>query len=147
MTKFLLKTIAAYFFLTTILFSEMINKIEVSGNKRISDETILVLGSIQNNQNFNDEQLNETLKSLYDSNFFSDININLNNGLLSISVIENPIIEDIAITGVKNKNFLKVLSENITLKNRMSFTENQLQKDINILNNILKSGTRVILDL
>ena len=140
MTKFLLKTIAAYFFLTTILFSEMINKIEVSGNKRISDETILVLGSIQNNQNFNDEQLNETLKSLYDSNFFSDININLNNGLLSISVIENPIIEDIAITGVKNKNFLKVLSENITLKNRMSFTENQLQKDINILNNILKSG-------
>jgi outer membrane protein insertion porin family len=140
MTKFLFKIIAAYFFLTTILFSEMINKIEVSGNKRISDETILVLGSIQNNQNFNDEQLNETLKSLYDSNFFSDININLNNGLLSISVIENPIIEDIAITGVKNKNFLKVLSENITLKNRMSFTENQLQKDINILNNILKSG-------
>ena len=56
MTKFLFKIIAAYFFLTTILFSEMINKIEVSGNKRISDETILVLGSIQNNQNFNDEQ-------------------------------------------------------------------------------------------
>ena len=48
------------------------------------------------------------------------------NGILSINVIENYIIEDIEITGMKNQNFLEKLSENIVLKNRMSFTKDQL---------------------
>ena len=34
---------------------------------------------------------------------------------------ENPIIEDIEITGLKNKSVAEKLYENITLKSRMSF--------------------------
>ena len=66
--------------------------------------------------------------------------MNLKNGILSINVIENYIIEDIEITGMKNENFLEKLSENIVLKNRMSFTEDQLQKDITLIKNILKTN-------
>ena len=79
-------------------------------------------------------------KKLYESNFFSDIKINLKDNILKIDLVENPIIEDIEFTGVKNKTFIKEISERIVLKNRMSFTENQLQRDINLIKNILKTS-------
>ena len=60
------------------------------------------------------------------------------NGLLKINVDENPIIEDIEITGIKNKSFVENLSDSIVLKNRMSFTEDQLKKDLTLIKNILK---------
>lgn len=140
MTKIFLKTIATYFFLTSLLFSEIIDKIEVTGNQRISKDTILVLGKIKLGEDFDNNKMNDSLKELYKTNFFDDIKINLTDGLLSILVIENPIIEDIELTGMKSQDFLNKISENIVLKNRMSFTEEQLQKDITLIKNILKSS-------
>ena len=56
-----------------------------------------------------------------------------------IDVIENPIIEDIEITGIKNKSIIDNLTENISLKSRASYNEDQLNADINLIKNILKS--------
>jgi outer membrane protein insertion porin family len=140
MTKIIFKTVVSYFFLTTLLFSEIINKIEVSGNQRISKDTISVLGGIKVGEDFDNNKMNTSLKELYKTNFFSDVKINLMNGILSILVIENPIIEDIEFTGMKSEDFLDNLSKDVVLKNRMSFTEDQLQKDITLIKNILKSS-------
>ncbi len=135
-TKFILVT----FFVATTVSAEIINNIKISGNKRISSETIKVLGNIDIQKNLEQKDLNILLKKLYETNFFKDINISLNNGDLNISVIENPIIENIEISGIKNKTFIKEISELIVLKNRMSFSEIQLQKDINTIQNVLKSS-------
>ena len=140
MTKFLIK-----FFIITILllsnsYSEIIKKIEISGNKRISNETIQVLGSITINKNFEDEDLNKVLRELYNTNFFSDVKISLIDGLLKIDLVENPIIEDIEILGIKNKSILEKIYDSISLKDRMSFTKNQLESDINLIKNIFKSN-------
>ena len=120
--------------------AEKIKDIEVNGNKRISKETILVLGKVDRNEDFDEFKINDILKSLYSSNFFKDINISIENEILKIDLIENPIVEDISFTGVKNKTVIETLEENISLKNRMSFTDEILNKDINLINNILKSG-------
>ena len=84
-------------------------------NKRISKQTILVLGDISKNQEFNNDKINNSLKKLYNSNFFSDIDMKLTDGKLAIKVVENPIIEDIEFIGIKNKEFLKKISESIVL--------------------------------
>ena len=63
---------------------------------------------------------------------------NINN-VLTINVTENPIIEDVRITGIKNKSIIKNLTENISLKNRISFTDDLLNRDINVIKNILKT--------
>ena len=120
--------------------AEKIKDIEVNGNKRISKETILVLGKVDRDEDFDEFKINDILKSLYSSNFFKDINISIENEILKIDLIENPIVEDISFTGVKNKTVIETLKENISLKNRMSFTDEILNKDINLINNILKSG-------
>jgi len=66
--------------------------------------------------------------------------LSINNGLLKIDLIENPIIENIEITGIKNKKILENITDEIFLKDRMSFSENLLKKDIDLIKNIFKSA-------
>jgi outer membrane protein insertion porin family len=124
----------------TNLGAEIIRNIKVDGNKRISLETIIVLGQININEDYDDNGLNTILKNLYNSNFFSSIDISILNETLTINITENPIIEDVRITGVKNKSIIENLTENISLKNRISFTEDLLNRDINLIKNILKTN-------
>ncbi len=140
MTNFLIKFLIISFLFLSNSYSQIIKKIEISGNKRISNETVQVLGNITINKNFEDEDLNKTLRELYDTNFFSDVKISLIDGLLKIDLVENPIIEDIEIIGIKNKSILENIYERISLKDRMSFTESQLESDVNLIKNIFKSN-------
>jgi len=140
MNKFLTKAIFCIFLVTTNVNSEVVNNIDISGNKRISKETILVLGNIRLNKDFTENDLNNTLKKLYDTNFFSNISLSIENGLLKIDVIENPIIETVEIIGIKNKKLLEQIEKEISLKDRMSFSENLLNKDVNLIKNIFKSS-------
>ena len=90
-----MKKIFFKFFLIIILstnlsFSDQITEIKIIGNKRISNETILVLGDINSGQEFTNENLNYTLKKLYETNFFSDINVTFQtqfNGFREICII------------------------------------------------------------
>ena len=140
MIQFIIKFLIITFLFLSNSYSEIIKKIEISGNQRISLETILVLGNISINKNFEDKDLNKSLRELYNTNFFSNIQMSLVDGVLKIDLIENPIIEDIEILGIKNKSFLENIYESISLKDRMSYTENQLTSDINLIKNILKSN-------
>jgi outer membrane protein insertion porin family len=140
MLKFFTKIILFVFLIISKSYSENIKDIKINGNQRISKETIIVLGKININEDYNDNKLNETLKNLYSTNFFNNISINIENEILTVSLTENPIIEDIKITGIKNKSIVKELTEIISLKNRTSFTEDQLSLDINRITNALKSG-------
>ncbi len=138
MIKKIIKYIVIFCFSLSYSYAEVIKDIQISGNKRISNETIIVLGETSISDNFESSDLNNTLKKLYETNFFKDINISFENGILNIKVLENPIIEDIEITGIKSKSFIEDISNEMILKNRMSFTENQLNKDIDKIKNILK---------
>ena len=137
--KILFKVIF-FILLSFNLKAEIIKDIKVNGNQRISEETIIVLGQIKINDDYDDNKLNNTLKNLYNSNFFSNIDITILDNVLTINVIENPIIEDVRITGIKNKSIIKNLTENISLKNRISFTDDLLNRDINTIKNILKTN-------
>ncbi len=140
MLKFLIKLILIIFFSSSNLIAETLEDIEIKGNQRISKETIIMLGNIKKNVEYGNNELNNILKKLYETNFFDDIQLNLTNGKLIINLSENPIIEDIQIIGIKKKELSEYLLENIILKNRMSFTENQLLKDVNLIKNILKTN-------
>ena len=78
-------------------FAEAINSIEVKGNKRVSKETIINFSELKVGQEFSDEMLNNSLKELYNSKFFEDVSLEMNNGTLIINVKELPIIQQIII--------------------------------------------------
>ena len=74
-------------------YSEIVNKVEVKGNDRISLETIMIFGDIAIGKNYEKSDVNLLIKKLYESNFFSNISVKLKNNKLSIVVTENPIID------------------------------------------------------
>ena len=96
-------------FLSSKAFSETISKIEINGNDRISDETIKLFISVDVNDEINEIKLNDILKELYDTNFFKNISVNFDNQILSINVIENPIIENISYIGIKSNRILELI--------------------------------------
>ena len=126
-------------FVLLLLFSnansEIIEDVVLKGNKRISLPTVIVLGDIKIGDKYNDEALNEIVKKLYGSGFFNNIEIELKKNSLFISVNENPIIENIEITGIKSENLNEILIENIKTKRNMSYSDNQLKYDIISINN------------
>ena len=63
------------FTLISLLSANEIKDISVKGNQRISKETILVLGNIELNKDYNNESINKVLKDLYQSDFFENIEI------------------------------------------------------------------------
>ena len=141
MFKYLFKVIVIFLFLTLNSKSEIVKNIEITGNKRISKETILVLANINIDDEFTDISLNNALKELYQTDFFSDIKFLMSvDGLLKIDVKENPIIEKININGIKKKSFVENIYTLISLKDRTSFTDYKLERDISLVKNILKTN-------
>lgn len=127
------------FFIIKFSFASNLNSIEINGNKRLSTETIKVLGKIDLKKTYDDNELNVLIKNLYSSGFFKNILIKINNETLIIDLIENPIIEDIQITGIKRDSLKDELLKNTSLQNRKPFSENFLNNDIVFIKNILKS--------
>ncbi len=120
-------------------FAEILKKIEVSGNKRISKETIKVYGDVQLNKNYQADDINNIIKKLYDTNFFSDISTSFSNGVLKINVTENPIIYSIDIRGEDAKKYKEQIFKIISLKEKASYIENFVKTDIEIIKNFYKS--------
>ena len=120
------------------VFSEIVNQIKVKGNERISSETIIMFADVEINQNIDDVKLNEILNNLYDTNFFENISAKINSNILTLSVTELPIIEDVIIKGVKSNKINELLRKNLKLKSRTSFDEFLFFQEKENLNSTLK---------
>ncbi len=138
--KILFKSLLLLLFLSISVYAEIIKKIEVSGNQRISSETIKVFSGIKANDEIFLEDLNEVIKNLYKTNYFENVSLNINNNILNIQVKENPIVQSVVIDGVKNKRILKVLNEIIELKEKTSFVKNKIKKDESKITNVLRTN-------
>ena len=70
--KIVSKIILVLVLLTNNALGEIVKKIDILGNDRIPDETIMMF-DINLNENLDNNKLNLILKNLYDSNFFENI--------------------------------------------------------------------------
>ncbi len=121
----------AIFFLILLgpAYSEVVKKIDVYGNERVSKDTIIMFSSIKVDEDINQKILNNSLKLLYETNFFEDVSLSFENNILQINVIENPILNNISFEGIKSKSIKEKISKNLNLKSRSSFNKNLLNKD------------------
>ena len=101
---------------TNHLSAEIIKKIEITGNDRVSDETVKVYGDISINQNIDNIKINKIIKSLYSTNFFEDIKVSVSNNTLFIKLIEYPIINEIIIVGETASKFKEQIKKQIKSK-------------------------------
>ncbi len=112
-----------FFLIATKSSAQIIKKIEIIGNERISYETIILFSKVKVNQNLEQNDLNEVLKNLYETDFFKNVSVKIQNDSLIINVEEEAIIQNIEFNGIKNKTTKKEVTENLLLKERASFNE------------------------
>ena len=140
MINFLIKIIFIYCFFLVSLSAETIKKLEISGNKRISDETIKIFSEINLEEDVSKQKLDRLIKNLYKTNFFSDINVILEDQILKINVKENPIIDNFQITGIKKQSLVEFIKGKIQLAEMKSFDQEILSADLSLIQNILKTS-------
>ena len=141
MRKKIIKLLFYIFFVlySNNTFAEVLKKLEINGNERISNETIKVYGEIELNKDYQNEDVNDIIKRLYNTNFFSNISTKFNNGVLIIDVKENPIIYSIIIKGEQTKKYKEQILKLISLKEKSSFIENFVKSDIEMIKRFYKS--------
>ncbi len=138
---FKIKQLFIFFFLIsgTFLKAEIINEINVEGNQRISSETIEMFADVSINNDLSEDDINQILKRLYDTNFFDLVSVKISNKILVIKVKENPIIQNIDYIGIKSSKILEDLKKNVSLKSRSSFNQVLLEKDKKNIKSFLKN--------
>ena len=121
------------------VFSEIVKQIEINGNERVSDETIIMFSKISINDDLKSKDLNNIIKNIFKSNFFNDFFIFFKNNKLIITVDELPIIENINFEGIKSKTLLEKITDNLNLISRSSYNKTLLKKDRDKILTELKS--------
>lgn len=135
-----------FFFLILIIcpfsvFAEILKEIKVSGNDRLSSATIINFSELDLGKNISENDLNNSVKKLYDTNFFKNINFTINDGILNIDVIELPIIQEIIFNGIKANKVKEQLKDLISLKEKGPLVDSSISNDKNkILNSFKTSG-------
>jgi len=124
----LIRSIIIFFIiLTNVSFAE-IKKINIVGNARVNSATIESLVD-KKISNIDSIYINNLTKKIYDTDFFADVRISFNQDILTINVIENPIVNFFYINGIKDSD-LDQANKIITLKENSIFSSSKLKKDI-----------------
>tara|TARA_A100001011_G_scaffold385304_1_gene459083 strand:- start:9005 stop:11224 length:2220 start_codon:yes stop_codon:yes gene_type:complete len=126
-------------FIFTTANAAEITKLEVIGNDRVSKETIKVYGDIKIPKNYNTNDINLIIKNLYETGFFENINIKLQNNTLIVNVKEYKVINEIIIKGEKTKKYKEAMLELISSKKNGPYTKNKINNDVDIIKKLYSS--------
>ena len=114
--------------------------IEISGNKRI--ETNTILSYFPDKENLTQKDLDRSLKKLYQTKLFSNIEIFLSDRIVKVIIKENPVINKIEINGNKKLSDTVLLQE-MSLEERGVYTKAKLIQDVARINEIYKRSGRI----
>ena len=137
--KYVLTTILFLLFLIGTSHAVVIKNIEINNNKRITEETIITYGNIELNKEYNQKELNNIVKDLYDTNFFKKISIKIDGETLVLNVEENKIIQSVRIEGVKSNKIKEAILKNLFSKDKSPFLIEKVKIDVNRMKTSLNS--------
>ena len=126
-------------FLSSVGAAVKLQNLIINGNERVSDETIKIYGNIKINEIIDEAEINNILKRLYETNFFEDVKIKLENNTLRLELKEYPVINQLLIVGEPSQKVKDELKKILSLKDKNSFIKSNLSKDIDLIKNFYSS--------
>ncbi|MHA1546186.1 MAG: outer membrane protein assembly factor BamA [Alphaproteobacteria bacterium] len=103
--------------------------IQVDGNRRIEDATVRTYLRLAPGDRYSAARASDSLKNLFETGLFKDVNINMRGSTLLVVVVENPIINRVAFEG--NQKFKDdVLTGQVQVRPRTVFTQARVQADV-----------------
>ena len=118
----------------------VVRQIRVVGSKRIEPETVKSYLTISEGQRYDSYKADESLKALIGTGLFENVDINQNGGVVTVSITENAIINQVVFEGNKQVKD-DTLSGEVQLKPRSVFSRAKVQADVQrILDVYRRSG-------
>ena len=109
-------------------WAQAVDEIRVEGNQRIEPETVRSYMVIREGDDYDDELVDQSLKSLFATGLFADVVIRREETDLIVVVVENPIINRIAFEGNDNLDEDQLTAE-VRLGPRVVYTRARVQAD------------------
>jgi outer membrane protein insertion porin family len=98
-----------------------VSEIAISGNSRVSDSTIGAYLPVRVGDAISEDSLDNAIDSLFATQLFNDVTINIEGTRISIAVVENPIVNRVNIEGNDALDDEKLLAE-LNIQPRRVFT-------------------------
>jgi outer membrane protein insertion porin family len=123
------------------LAAETVSDVVVEGNQRLETTTVLSYLALGPGDPMDDAAINSSVKQLYATELFADVQIVPQGSVLKVVVKENPVIHQIAFEGNES---LKddALEREIALKPRRTYTQMAVQEDVKRLQKLYQRGGR-----
>ena len=118
-----------------------VREIKVTGTERIEPVTVLTYLNLQKGEIATQETLDSSLKALFSTGLFADVQMTENNGIVTVNVVENPIINQVAFEG-NDKLEDAALQSEIQSRTRQVFTRTQVQNDVTRLYELYRRNGR-----
>ena len=138
------KILLSLLFVCTLIIltkADIIKDIKLVNNKRVSKESIIAFGNIKLGKNYSETEINQILLDLYETNFFSDIKLKVENNILIINLDEKKIIQTILLEGIKSKEQTANILKQLSLKDKSPFDKFTAEQDlIKIKSSLNRSG-------
>ncbi len=109
-------------------YADTVSRINVSGNTRVEAETIISYLTIKPGRPFGATEVDDSIKALFATGLFSDVQITRGGGALQVKVVENPVIARVAFEG-NERHDDKVLAATVELQPRSVLTQAKVQSD------------------
>ncbi|MEG6509640.1 outer membrane protein assembly factor BamA [Methyloligella sp. 2.7D] len=109
--------------------AQTITSIQVQGNRRVEAATVRAYLTFSVGDTYDPAEVDESLKTLFSTGLFKDVRIRGNAGVVTIYVVENPIVNRVTFEGNKEIKDDALMAE-VSLKPRTVFTQARVQADV-----------------
>ena len=106
-----------------------IRDIQVSGNRRVEPETVRSYLKFTVGDAYDAGKVDQSLRALFATGLFADVRIDRQGAIVVVTVLENPVINQIAFEGAKEVE-KDTLRAEIQLKPRAVYTRAKVQSDV-----------------
>ena len=113
----------------TAAYAQVVSSIIVEGNRRVEADTVYSYMQVQRGQVATADNIDESIKALFQTGLFSDVRIFRRGSSLVVQVEENPLINRVGFEGNSEINDKK-LGEETELRERVIYTRARVQSDV-----------------
>jgi outer membrane protein insertion porin family len=125
-----------------VVTSAVVQRILVKGNERIEAGTVISYLPIAPGDAVTAETLDTALKTLFRTDLFADVKIDMQGGDLIVTVVENPIINQVVFEGNSALKEDK-LKDEVTVRPRGIFTRAKVQQDVQRIIELYRRAGRI----
>ncbi|HTK34997.1 MAG TPA: outer membrane protein assembly factor BamA [Caulobacteraceae bacterium] len=122
--------------------SAVVRDIVIQGNERIEASTVASYLPIARGDRVDAASIDVALKSLFRTDLFADVRIEMQGDTLVVRVVENPIINQVVFDGNKALNDEKLRDE-VTIHPRSIFTKAKVQADVQRIVELYRRSGRI----